>query len=204
MLKVEDRKSILRAVDEALRPAACASVFPDCTCSLELPQQLARVPPMQQILLPRSERRNTLTAASLPRKLRSSARTLLRNVSLLSEALTFRVVCPGLGPGVVQVAPLLTVHDLRLLFRVSVLPRETQYFAERVRVKPASECQDLPDLLRAAHFFQVHTPPLLFLGQQEVGKGSLRKLRSVAPSRFTSFSLGLFSFGFPFLGVCAL
>ena len=31
MLKVEDRKSILRAVDEALRPAACASMFLDCT-----------------------------------------------------------------------------------------------------------------------------------------------------------------------------
>ena len=82
MLKVEDRKSILRAVDEALRPAACASMFPGCTCSLELPQQLARVPPMQQILLPRGERQNNLTAASLPRRLRSTARTLLRSVSL--------------------------------------------------------------------------------------------------------------------------
>ena len=44
-----------------------------------------------------SERPNTLTAASLPRRLRSTARTLLRNVSLLSEALTFRVVCLSLG-----------------------------------------------------------------------------------------------------------
>ena len=123
-----------------------------------------------------SERPTTLTAASLPRRLRSTAQTILRNVLLPSEAPTFRVVCPSLGPGVAQVVPPLMVHVLRLLFHVSVPPRETQFFAERIWVKAASECQDLPDLPRAAHLLQVLMPPLLFLGPQERGETGLRKL----------------------------
>ena len=43
-------------------------------------------------------------------------------------------------------------HVMRLLFRISVLPRETQYFVESVWVEETSEGQGLSDLLRAADF----------------------------------------------------
>ena len=74
-------------------------------------------------------------------------------------------------------------HVMRLLFRMSVLPRETQYFVESVWVKNTSEDQDLPDLLRAADALQVPPPPLPFLPPQEGGVTSRRNLCMALPLR---------------------
>ena len=113
------------------------------------------------------------------------------SVSLPCEAPTFIVACPSLGLGAQQAAPVLLVRVLRLLFRVAVLLRRTQCFAEHVCVKAPSECQDLPDLLRAADPLQVPTPPLPFLDPQEGGEASRRRLRSAARAGTFPIALAL-------------
>ena len=135
------------AIDQALRTPACtvtdvyvfalsrhqASMSTGCYCLVQLPPQLARVPPLKQIPL-RTARRHTFPVS----------------VSQPSEAPTFIVPCPSLGRDAQQAAPLLLVRVVRLLFRVVVLLRRTQCFAEHVCVKPSNGYQDFPNLLGAA------------------------------------------------------
>ena len=135
------------AIDEAPRPPACtvtdvyvfalsrhqASMSTGCYCLVQLPPQLARVPPLKQNPL-RTERRQTFPVG----------------VSQTGKAPTFIVPCPSLGRDAQQAAPLLLVLVVRLLFRIVVLLRRTQCFAEHVCVKASSGYQDFPNLLRAA------------------------------------------------------